>query len=256
MKTLYKYELFYFLKTPRAMVLSVLAIFLSLLSVITARYIHHILEWALAAEGIENIDLSEGTIVDAYAQFFNNYQQIFFLVVLFIIVGMFTKEKAQNMYPYLLTHPVARSRIVLAKFTVATHVIFASLVIGSIIFGFYALVIFEGFNVLPFSLAILVFMMLIKFFMLLVGVIAHFNGSYIMSLTVGIVLYILFGALSGFDQGPLAWMPWRLYAFPMLIVQDQLTWSEAYGALLSVIVLSILLLFANVSLFNKQALHE
>ncbi len=255
MINLYKYELLYFLKTPRLLVLIVLGVLLSLISVATARYMHIIMEWALALENITGIDIPPGSVLDAQAQFFNNFQQIYFLVLLFIGVGVLTKEKTQKIYPYLITHPVSRHSIVIAKLSVIVHLTLFSLIVSGAVFAFYTAVIFEGFSVGRYALALLVYLMVVKMFILFVAVFAFWKGSYFLSITMGIVVYIAFSALTFLEAGFFSWMPWHLLTYSMAIVNGTLTLSDAWGALLLSILLSIAMFMASLHLFTRQTLQ-
>lgn len=254
MKTLLKYDIQYFLKTPRLIIFLVLAFFLSALSAFTARYMNVILEYAMRQEGIEGITFPEPTTMDAYMQFFGNYQQIFVLVLIFIAVGMFTNDKTKNHYPFIFTHSIHRDHYVFSKLIVVSSIVAISVLLGALVFGLYTFLLFGSFDVVMFAAAVLVFMLFLLFLIVTVAMVSFSLKHYIGSVTIGVVLLFLLNGLTVVQYGVFVYFPHHLLNLSIHILEGSTDMTTILITLGVTMVFLLVLLVATIYLFRKKPL--
>lgn len=244
MQTLLKYEWFYFKRTSKIMILTILGVFLSGLSVLTARYLNEIIAFALAQDEGIHIELPPSTVLDSYLQFFNNFQQIYFLVVIFILIGFFNQEASKGYQSWLFSRPIKRSNYLFSKLIMGFLLVITTLLISSLVFAFYTRVVFETFSISTFSLALMVFIVFIIFyltFMLLMCVIFRRNT---LPMVISVFLYFVLSGLAAITWRFFKYLPSQLLVMPIEIVQDKhdlTTVLITSGIALSVSVIFVLL---------------
>ncbi len=86
------------------------------------------------------------TVADAVAQYIKNTSQFGILLVILLTMGVMAQEKERGTAAMLLTKPVGRSAVVLAKWSVGMSVLLAGLIVDG--FGCYAYTVVL-FNPLP-----------------------------------------------------------------------------------------------------------
>ena len=254
MKTLLKYDLQYFVKTPRLIIFLVLAFFLSALSAFTARYMNAILEYAMRQEGIEGITFPEPTTMDAYMQFFGNYQQIFVLVLIFIAVGMFTNDKTKNHYPFIFTHSINRDHYVFSKLIVISGIVTISVLLGALIFGLYTFLLFGSFDVVMFAAAVLVFILFLLFLIVTIALVSFSLKHYIGSVTIGVVLLFLMNGLTVVQYGIFVYFPHHLLNHSLHMLEGSTDLSTVLITLAVTLVFLLILLVATIYMFRKKPL--
>lgn len=254
MRTLLKYEWFYFKRTSKIIILLVLGVFLSGLSVLTARYLNEIIAFALAQEEGINIEIPPSTVLDSYLQFFNNFQQIYFLVVVFIAISFFNQEATRGYQSWLFSRPIKRSHYLLNKLFMMFALVFSTLVISSIVFAFYTYIVFETFSVSSFIFAFTVFLVFIIFylaFMLLLCVIFRRNT---LPMVISVFLFFIFSGLAAITWNFFKYLPSQLLIMPIQIVQgthDLNTVLITCGITLTV---SFIMVLFSLHIFNKKQL--
>ncbi len=72
----------------------------------------------LVTEGIE-ISLPEPSAIDSYAQFFKNLTQMGLMVIVLMFSGTLTQELGKGTLVHLVTKGLAKSTVLLAKYTVS-----------------------------------------------------------------------------------------------------------------------------------------
>lgn len=88
------------------------------------------------------------TVVDSVAQYLKNTSQFGILLVILLTMGIVAQEKERGTAAMLLTKPVSRSAVILAKWLVGMTVVLAGLLVDGLVFLAYTVVLFEP---LPFG---------------------------------------------------------------------------------------------------------
>jgi len=254
MKTLFKYDLLYFLKTPRLIIFIALAFFLSGLSAFTARYMNVLLEMALEQEGLTGIEFPDPTIFNSYEQFFSNYTQIFLLVAIFIAAGLFTNDKSKNHYPFIFTHAISREKFVVSKFMVMMGVLVSSIIFGALIFSVYSFVLFETFDGLQFIGAIVVYIVFIILIMCFTAMVSFIFKNYMLAVTLSIIVFILLGSFTFLNQGIFTYFPQHLLNYPLLILSGEADTLDIFLTTIVALILSGVMFFFTLLGFKKRPL--
>ncbi len=253
MKTLFKYDFTYLWKTSKFIIIIVLGIFLAMLSVLTAYFLNDILQSAFDMDEF-CIPITEPTVYDAYGEFFNNFTQIYLMVVLFLSVAFFTRDTTKDHLPLIFSKPLSRKHYVLSKSIWYITLIFIGLAVSIAIFMTYSYLLFEVFHVGRFIVAMLGFYV----FLLIIGHIALLFSmlfkSYLAPAALTFGVFILFTILNMFDQGILKYLPNQLLQYPNLLLLEQISYTTF---LITTVIGTItigLLLFGAVQLFKRKSL--
>ncbi len=254
MKTLLKCDFLYFKKTSKWIILGLLSLFLSALSVLTARYMQELLRWAMEQEGIGDVEFPPPTVFTAYEQYFSNILQIFLLVVVFIALAMFTQDRHKGYATFFFAKPIKRSHYLFSKALSMSVIVLATLLLGGLIFGYYAYYLFDAFHPLRFLgalLSVYVFTMFIVHVGLLASVLSK---QFLKPLLATIGIFFLFSLLSMVKGGIFTALPNHLMNTPFEILSGDIGFLSAFTPVAATLGLIAALLFTSVYLFQKQNL--
>jgi len=254
MKPLLRYELFYFTKTSRLIVLGAVAFILSALAALSARYMHEILAYVFRQEGIEPPPMDPVTVADAYVEFFSQYAQIYVLVLLFIAVGAFTHDRTKNHYPFIFSHGTRKNHYVSAKFIMIVAAMLVSLAVGVLSFFFYAQVLFGTFDFLRFFGGVALFVLFMIFLIVFAGLVTFATGSYVIGLVVSIGAYILMTSITFVDFGVFGYLPNQLINQANLFVVGDGEPRVLFMTSLISVVVTVLLYLATLKVFSRKPL--
>jgi ABC-2 type transport system permease protein len=135
-------------RTWKMLVLLVVFLVTGMISPLLARYTPQILKSIpnLPA-GLADI-IPEPTVTDSVTQYLKNTEQFGILLVILLTMGVMAQEKERGTAAMLVTKPVSRSAVVLAKWLAGITILLAGLFVGSLACMAYTLVLFEP---LPFG---------------------------------------------------------------------------------------------------------
>ena len=89
--------------------------------------------------------IPEPTILDSFSQYVKNVSQFGLVVAIVLTMGVMAQETERGTAAMLLTKPVRRSAVVLAKWTAGLISLLVGLTLAAIAFTFYTLVLFGSF---------------------------------------------------------------------------------------------------------------
>ena len=136
MKKLLKYDFFYLFKTSKFLVIGAVFVMFSVISPLTTKYINEILSFLL--NGADSpIEIPVPTIYTAYSQYISDLYEICFMVVLFVVVSIFIRDKTKGLLPLILSKPINRTKYVLSKYISVLVLILGSLLLGYLTFSYY-----------------------------------------------------------------------------------------------------------------------
>ncbi len=254
MKTLLKYDFQYFKKTSKWIILGLLSLFLSALSVLSARYMQELLRWALEQEGIDNVDFPPPTVFTAYEQYFANILQIFLLVVVFIALAMFTQDRNKGYATFFFAKPIKRSNYLLSKVLSMAILVFVTLFAGGALFGYYTFFLFDTFHVGRF-LGALFSVFVFTAFIVQIGLLsAVLSKQFLKPLLITIGAFFLMSLFSIVKGGVFTVLPSHLLNTPYDIMAGDIGAWSALTPVFVTLALIVGLHLLSVHLFKHQDL--
>ncbi len=217
-KAMLKYDMAYFIKTPRVIIFGVLSFFLSALAALSARYFNELMTYVLEQEGLPPMEFDPPTVFDAYEQFFAQYHQIFVLAIIFVAVAFFTFDASKHHFPFMFSHALKRRDYMLSKWFVMLGLTFASFVLGVLVFLFYSFVMFDALHVARFVIATGLYFLLLTVFITCALLFALWFKRLFISALLTLAIYFVFNVVDTFTLGVLEIMPYQLlnHAFAVL----------------------------------------
>jgi len=254
MKTLLRYDFLYMKKTSKILVFVILGIFLSGLSVLTARYMNELLALAFAQEGMGDITLPEVTVMDAYVQFYSNFQQIFFFAIIFIGIAFINQDMNKGYDIWLFSRPVKRYQYLLSKTIILNSLVFASLLISAVFFGYYTFIVFETFDILRFGLGLLLFMVFIKMFIQLLMLLVVIFEQILLPAVIAITVFFILTGITVIEWAIFKYLPGHLLSFPLTVMEGDILWKPIIYAVLIATILGFIFHIFAVKVFEKKQL--
>jgi ABC-2 type transport system permease protein len=252
MKALLKYDLLYMHKTTKVFIMLGLGIFLAALSVLTARYMNELMQYAMAQEGIGSFPVSEPTVMDAYIQFYSNMQQIFFLVFLFIAGAFFSKDISQGIEQWLFARPVSKTKYMLSK-TLVIHLLgLFGMLVAALFFAYSTVFIFDGFSYWRFIGSLFIFYVFVLFFVQLLMLLVGLFGRMLWPMLISVLVFFVLSAFSPIDGGFFKYTPLRLPAYALSFIMEDVATGDLIWTIVIGLGLSVFLSVLGIFLFNKQ----
>lgn len=124
-----------YLKTKKLLILAIVFLFVAISSPIVAKIIPGLLS-GKEMNGIV-ITIPTATAKDALDQFAKNISQLAILVLIFLVSGSIAGEKSNKTLELVLSKPVSRSSLILAKFAANKIALLTVYIVSGIIFYFY-----------------------------------------------------------------------------------------------------------------------
>jgi ABC-2 type transport system permease protein len=251
--SLLKKELLEAYRNKKVLILLVLFLFIAISSPIIAKLIPTIFK-SLPTSGIQ-FTIPDPTYTDAIDQFIKNISQIGFIVMIFIFAGAVVEEKSKKTFEIVLTKPISRSNIILAKFKSAFLLILSGQALASIIFYAYTVSLFGTFSTTNFamlSLFILIFLWLVTAITILASTIA---GSQISAVALAFISEIVIISLAGYIKGISDYVPGYLFNNykELMLKGNYLDFLPSVIVSLALILLSLI---ASIALFSKQEIER
>ncbi len=219
-KTMLKYDMAYFIKTPRIIIFGVLSFFLSALAALSARYFNELMNLVFEQEGLPPVEFDPPTIFDAYEQFFAQYHQIFVLAIIFVAVAFFTFDAAKNHFPFMFSHALKRRDYLISKWTVMLGLTFVSFVFGVLVFLFYGFVMFDTLHVGRFFIATGLYFMLLTLIITCALLFSLWLKRMFLGALLTLAIYFIFGFVDTFTVGVLAVMPYQLLNHALAVLDQ------------------------------------
>jgi ABC-2 type transport system permease protein len=191
--TLIKKEILEQFRTSKIVILIFLYLFVAVASPILAKMMPEIFKH-VSTPGL-TINIPTPTYKDSIDQFIKNISQIPIFIIVFLVAGAVSEEKAKKTLEIVLTKPIQRSVFLLSKFKAYFASIGLGFVLASIIFYFYTYSIFGSFSAKNFAIIALLVLLYLTF-----AISIAFLGSVIAKNTVSagaisLVGLILFGTV-------------------------------------------------------------
>ena len=181
------------------------------------------------------------TVADSLAQYLKNTEQFGILLVILLTMGVMAQEKERGTAAMLLTKPVSRSAVLLAKWLVGMTIVLAGLLVGGLACLAYTVVLFEP---LPFgafwilNLFLLIYLGVYLTVALMASTLARSQSIAAAGAFGGLIVLIILGSLPRVSD----YMPGQLVNWGnSLVLKGDLTAWPALGLAAVIIVLALLI---------------
>lgn len=135
-----KKELLEFIRTPKLIILGSLFVFFSIIGPLTAKYLNELI--AAFATDIDVL-FPDPTYVQSWEQFYSNMTSIVLIVLIIMVAGIVSGEKAKGSIDLVLTKRLTRRGFILAK-CIASFMLFTLLYgVALLIHIYYTHVLFD-----------------------------------------------------------------------------------------------------------------
>jgi ABC-2 type transport system permease protein len=203
MKKLLKYEFQYLQKTSKFIVFGAVFVLFSILSPLTARYMNEILAYLLASDDSIIFQAEDPTVFTSYGQYLSDLYEVVFIVILFVAVSVFIRDKTKGLLPLIFSKPINRTKYVLSKYISFLVLLAVSIIIGYIVFSYYTYFLFDDVFIVRG-----IYMMLLYFLdMMFVTAIALFCAtqfkSYLPAIAVSWGIYLFTSILTIAENTPI-----------------------------------------------------
>lgn len=241
-------------KTYRFWVIPLVLVFFAVMSPPTAKFTPEILKSALPA-GM-GLKLPTPTLVDAFTQWFKNLAQIGVLAVILLTMGIMAEEKASGTILLVVTKPVSRANVVLAKFAAQASWLAVSFVGAAAVCYLYAAAIFKFELAAAFAWGNLLYL---AYFVLIVAVTLFFStvlknqiAAGGLSLIVVMGLSLVAALSKTFDK----YSPTGLTTVGMNVAfgKPGAEISQALWPAITMVAVAVILMAAAIFVFNRQEL--
>lgn len=240
------------LKTYRIWVIPLIFLLFALMSPPIAKFAPEVAKSTLPKGVVFN--LPTPTILDSFGQYFKNLAQIGILAIILLSMGLVSEEKSKGTLQLVVTKPVSRTTVVIAKFLAQSILILSSMVIAALICYLYSIAFFKDGSLTQFAQANLLF---IVYYLLIMAITIFFStilrnqiaagGLTILALAILSILPSLHNFLDKYS-------PAALLGLPGKIVSGQALFSQATWPLIISLILVALLLCLGIIIFNRQEL--
>lgn len=189
------------------------------------------------------------TVADSVAQYLKNTDQFGILLVILLTMGVMAQEKERGTAAMLLTKPVGRSVVVLAKWLTGMTILVAGLIVDGLACLAYTAVLFEPLPAVPFLLMNLLLVVYLGVFLtvaLMASTLARTQAIAAAGAFGGLVLLLVLGSLPRVND----YMPDKLAAWGgSLVLKGDVT---AWPALVVAAGLILLCLLAACLRFERE----
>lgn len=254
MKKLLKYDYQYLKRTSKFIVFPVVIMLLAVLSPLTARYLNEILVFAMGDQASQ-FTFPDPVVFDAYVEYLGNLSDIYLYVIIFIGVGTFINDKTKGLYPLILSKPINRVKYLISKYITLSSLIFVSLMIGMLVFSFYAYYIFGEVDLLNVFLLSLLYFTYVELILGIAMFSAMFFKSYITAVMVTFGGYILISIINIFGFEFLKYMPGMISKNIIDVVSNASNTTDVILNVVVTLIIAGLLIFVSINKFKKYDLN-
>lgn len=128
-------------KNHKLLIVVITFLFFGLLSPLTAKYMPELLKMAGTQQGMY-IEAKPPVVQDSLVQFHSNVIQVCLFIMIFIIMGMISREKERGTAAFLLVKPVSREIFILSKYLSMLALVAIGMTVGIGICGVYTYILF------------------------------------------------------------------------------------------------------------------
>jgi ABC-2 type transport system permease protein len=248
-KILLKKELIEIFKTSKILVIPLIFLFFGFLSPLITKYMPEI--FASVMEEMP-FALPEMTWIDSFDQFFKNMDQIIFIAIILVFMGIVSDEKSKGTDTLVLIKNVKKSDFVLSKITASSILIIASYFISFLACLLYTTVLFESINYsLAFQASLLNLIGLLFLLIVTISMSTIFNSP-IISGAMTVAFYFTFSIISLPIKFLSKYSPMSLGGYSANILRGVETFSNSISTIIFTIVLSAILVITSIYIYSNR----
>ncbi len=192
-------------RTWRIWVLPAILVAVGVLGPISALLAPALVESLAGSQPGVVIEIPEATTLDAYLQFVGDLTQIVLIAVIIASAGMIAGEVRSGTAVLVLTKPLSRQAMVVAKVVSNSVLVALSTALGSFVCWVLTVALFDDALVVEFVEAVAVWLLLALFFVALMALLSVVLRSQAGAAGAGLAAYLLLAIASG-------WGPAREYS--------------------------------------------
>lgn len=239
-------------RTWRIWVMPLIMVFIGVSSPVLAKLTPQLVESLASAEqtGI-TIEVPDPVTIDAYLQFFSNAMQLATIGVIIAAAGMIAAEKRSGTAVLVLTKPVSRTGMVVAKVLSNIALLLGATALGAALCAGLTAILFDTTAVADFALSTVLWLLFAAMLIACMAVLSVLIGSQGGAAGAGIGLFLIVSIFS-------AWGPTRNFspaglvtAGNQILVGEQV---ELLWPVLSAVAVTILAVALAAWLFERQEL--
>jgi ABC-2 type transport system permease protein len=179
------------------------------------------------------------TVADSVVQYLKNTEQFGILLVILLTMGVMAQEKERGTAAMLLTKPVSRSAVILAKWLTGMTILLAGLLVDGLACLAYTVVLFEPLPLGAFwtlNLLLFVYLGVYLTVALMASTLARSQSIAAAGAFGGLIVLLILGSLPRVSD----FMPGRLTAWgTSLVLKGDITAWPALGIAAGIIVLAL-----------------
>jgi len=240
-------------RTKKILILCIIFVFVAIASPIIAKITPEILK-TISIPGL-SINLPDPTYKDSLDQFIKNISQIALLVIVFVIAGAVSDEKAKKTLEIILTKPISRVRFIFSKFISYFFSIAIIFTASSVIFYVYTVTAFGAFSFINFSLMALVVLLYIFMVMAITILASTIVNNSIIAGVVGFIGSILFGVIFDLFEGIKRFSPNLIFSNYQDVVSKGWDNELIYPMIIILSIIAISIITA-ISAFRHQEIER
>ena len=239
------------IKTYRVWVIPVIFLFIGFSAPASAKFMPEILNSQLESQNVI-VKLPEPSAAQAFSQYFKNLTQIGLLAVILLSAGLIAEEKTSGVLVQVVSKPIKRSVIVVAKWLVHGCWLIFSFAFGALGCYLYTVALFGHVKVSHFLAANLIFLLyMILIFSLSVAASAALR-SQIAAGGVALAGFFFLTIIGAFDQSYVRNSPAALSDLAYKAISKPIAFSEVLWPVSATLVSVATLLALGIMIFERQ----
>lgn len=249
-----KKELFENHKKSRFVVLGVVFLLFGIMSPLTAKYIHEIIDFIMGMSGdvVEfPMEIPEPSIGDSYVQYYQNMMQMGILAQILVFIGIVSDEKSKGSAGLVLTKSVSRSVFLVSKMISSLITLFITMIPSYAAFYYYTYLLFDEFPSGTAFYGLGVYILFAVFILALTIFASTVASKMVISGLIAIGGYIFMGIMSAVPVIS-EYFPTKLGEASYLISMGATDVSDYLKSIVVTVVLTAVLLFSCFAVFKKQ----
>ena len=238
-------------KTYRLWVIPLIFLLIGLSSPASAKFLPDLLEGQLKAEGVV-LKLPEPSDFEAFVQYFKNLTQLGLIATILLSAGLISDEKAKGILAQVVTKPVSRPAIVLAKWLAQGSWLILSFIVGAVSCYLYTLALFDQASASRFLYANVFYLPYLLLIFSLSLAISAAMRSQIATTLIAFVGFFLISITATLGQNFARYSPAYLVNLSHKALSKSVSFSEAAWPITTTTSLIAIFLIFGIWVFNRQ----
>ena len=236
-------------RTHRLLIVALVLLVSGMLSPLLAKYTPLLLSSLPGVPPSLAALIPQPTILDSFTQFVKNVSQFGVILVIILTMGALAQEIERGTASMLLTKPVRRSAVIMAKWSAGVLSVLGGMILATLGFTFYTLVLFEPFSLVNLAVLTMLMTVFLIFFLtlaLLASTLARTQAAAAGLAFGSLVLVLVVSAIPGINN----YLPSKLLSWGLSLFS--FSPETAWPALISSLALIVLFLVIAILRFSRE----